>query len=183
MKKSYSKSNNKTNNKSNNAHNRLFLAAFAKVENYEDLKFVLNPLFKGKWVKEKNLHMTYKFLGDVYEPDFVIKKLKKLRYNKKQKVVFKKLKLFGKKVLSLRSSNKSIYKIHDQIQELLDVKYPNEKAFKPHITLMRVKNIRNKDYKAFFKVVESKGYINLSVCLVQSKLTPNGVKYKILREF
>lgn len=170
-------------NKIENERDRLFLAAFAKVENYEDLQFVLNPLFKGKWVKEKNLHMTYKFLGDVYEPDFVIKKLKKLRYKKKQKVVFRKLKLFGKKILSLRSSNKSIYKLHEQIQERLGVEYPNENNFKPHITLMRVKKIRNKDYKAFFKVVDAYGYINLSVCLVKSKFTPNGVKYKVIREF
>lgn len=162
---------------------RLFIASFAKIDNYRLIKQKLGPSFHGRWIPPENLHMTYKFLGDIYDPKIVIKKLKKLKYKKKQTVTFKKLKLFNKRILSLRSSNKTLYKIHDQIQELLGVEFPNEKVFKPHITIMRVKKIKNKEFKELFKTLNPKGSLEIKICLVQSKLTPNGVKYKIIREF
>lgn len=162
---------------------RLFIGVFARVEDYNSLKQKLGPSFHGRWVKPKNLHMTFKFLGDIYEPQTIIEKLEKLKYNKKQTVEFKKLKVFGKRILSLRSSNKTLYKIHDQIQQLLGVEFENEKSFKPHITLMRIKKIRNKEYKQLLKTIEVKGQLQIKVCLVQSKMTPKGVKYKTIREF
>ncbi len=162
---------------------RLFIASFAQIDNYRSLKQKLGSSFHGRWIAPENLHMTFKFLGDIYDPDIIIKKLKKLKYKKKQSVSFKKLKVFNKRILSLRSSNKTLYKIHDQIEELLGVEFPNEKSFKPHITIMRINKIKNKEYKEFFKTLNPKGSLEIKICLVQSKLTPEGVKYKILREF
>lgn len=162
---------------------RLFIASFARIDNYRNLKQKMGPSFHGRWIPPENLHMTFKFLGDIYDPDVIIEKLKKLKYKKKQTVSFKKLKVFNKRILSLRSSNKTLYKIHDQIEELLGVEFPNEKSFKPHITIMRIKKIKNKEYKELFKSLKPKGFLDIKICLVQSKLTPSGVRYKILREF
>ncbi|MEA3354019.1 MAG: RNA 2',3'-cyclic phosphodiesterase [Campylobacterota bacterium] len=162
---------------------RLFIAVFAQVEDYKGLKQKLGSSFCGKWVKPENLHMTFKFLGDVSDPKLVIDKLKKLNYNKKQIVKFQKLKVFNKRILSLRSSNKTLYKIHDQLEDLLGDDFQSEDNFKPHITLMRIKNIKNKEYKEFFKTFEVHGTVDLKMALVQSILNPEGVKYKVLREF
>lgn len=162
---------------------RLFVASFAKIEEYDSLKENLEPYFEGKWVKKKNLHTTFKFLGDIEDIDGVIEKLKDLHYPKKQIVYFKKLRVFHKKILSLRSSNKTLYKIHEHIEELLNGDFVMDPNFKPHITLMRIKKIKDKTYKEFFKQNEIKAEVQLKICLVESKLNPDGVKYKIVREF
>jgi len=162
---------------------RLFIAAFASIENYKMLKDELDPFFEGKWTKEKNLHMTFKFLGDVYNQEIVIDKLKKLNYPKKQTVVFQKLRVFHGNILCLRSSNKTLYKIQNQINDILVGDFVKDKKFKPHITLMRVKKIKNTKYKEKFDYLRFTANLNLKVCLVESVLNPDGVKYKIIREF
>lgn len=164
---------------------RIFLAAFATIDEYDELKEELEPYFEGKWVKKKNLHMTFKFLGDVYDINSVIEKLKPLHlhYPKKQTVYFKKLRVFHKKILSLRSSNKTLYKIQNQIEELLGKKFKKDENFKPHITLMRIKKIKDKSYKDAFEQNEISAKVDIRVCLLKSKLNPDGVKYKIIREF
>jgi 2'-5' RNA ligase len=164
---------------------RVFIAAFASIDEYGLLKEYLEPYFEGKWVKSKNLHMTFKFLGDIEVDNIksVIERLKKLKYPKKQTVYFKKLRVFHKKILSLRSSNKTLYKIQDQMDDLLGDMFIKEPEFKPHITLMRIKKIKDKSYKFMFKENNIKAKLNIKVCLVESKLNPDGVKYKILREF
>ncbi|MEA3288991.1 MAG: RNA 2',3'-cyclic phosphodiesterase [Campylobacterota bacterium] len=162
---------------------RLFIAAFAQVDDYKGLKQKLGSSFHGRWVRPENLHMTFKFLGDIDDPKTVIEKLKKLNYKKKQIVKFQRLKLFNKRILSLRSSNKTLYKIHDQLEDLLGNEFKREETFKPHISLMRVKKIKNKEYKEFFKTFEVHGTVELKIVLVQSRLDPEGVRYKILREF
>ncbi len=169
--------------KTTTSSHRLFIGAFASIDNYSLLKEELDPFFDGKWIEKKNLHMTFKFLGDVTNIEKIIEKLKKLHYVKKQTVVFKRFKLFHKNILSLRSSNKTLYKIEDQINELLGDKVLKEKNFKPHITLMRVKKIKDANYKEKFKILEFSAQLNLKVCLVESIMKPDGVKYKIIREF
>lgn len=162
---------------------RLFIASFAKFDDFETLKDVMVDKFEGKWVKKKNLHMTYKFLGEVEKVEPIIEKLEALKYDKKPKIKFKRLKLFKKKYLVLRSSNKSIYKIHSQIDELLKDEFETNPLFKPHITLMKIKKTNDKQYRDFFKTVDFEAKLDLTVCLVQSVLKPDGVKYKILRQF
>lgn len=162
---------------------RLFIAAFATMDSYDALKTELDPFFEGKWVKKKNIHMTFKFLGDIADLDNIVKKLKKLHYKKKQIVIFQKLRVFHKKILCLRSSNKTIYKIQNQIEELLGGQFAPDHKFKPHITLMRIKKIKDKSYKDKFDRLRFTADLDLKVCLVESKLNPDGVKYKIIREF
>lgn len=173
----------KTSEKKAPKSHRLFVASFASIENYSMLKEELNPFFDGAWVKQKNLHMTFKFLGDVTDVDPVITKLKKIHYKKKQTVVFQKLRVFRKDILSLRSSNKTLYKIHEQIDELFGAQVVKEKNFKPHITLMRIKKIKDDLYKKKFDRLRFSANLNLKVCLVESIMKPDGVKYKIIREF
>ena len=162
---------------------RLFIGVFVTIENYQSLKDELEPFFEGKWVKEKNIHMTIKFLGDVKDSNLVVEKLKNINYPKNQTVIFKRIKLFGKKILSLRSSNKTIYKLQNKIEEALEGDFNKEKNFKPHITLLRIKKIKDDTYKEKFKALDINGEIKLKFCLVKSELLDDGVKYKIVREF
>jgi len=162
---------------------RYFIGTFATIENYKSLKYEFGNTFKGKWVKEKDLHIALKFLGEVKNPDLVIEKLKKINYPKKQIIVFKRLKLFKKKILSLRSSNKTLYKLQNKIEESLQGDFQKEKNFKPHITIMRVKRIKDIEYKEKFKTLDTSAKIKLKMCLIESKLDKDGVRYKIVREF
>jgi len=173
----------KTSEKSTVKSHRLFVASFASIENYSMLKEELNPFFDGTWVKQKNLHMTFKFLGDVVDVEPIITKLKKIHYPKKQIVIFQKLRVFHKNILSLRSSNKTLYRIQNQIDELLDGQFIKQNNFKPHITLMRIKKIKDDTFKKKFDTFKFTANLDLKVCLVESILKPEGVKYKIIREF
>ena len=142
---------------------RLFLAAFAEIEEYNGLKEALDPYFEGKWVKKKNLHTTFKFLGDIDIDDIegIVGDLKNLHYPKKQSIYFKKLRVFHKKILSLRSSNKTLYKIQNRIEELLGKRFSKDPNFKPHITLMRIKKIKDKSYKDIFAQNEIKAKVDI----------------------
>ncbi len=173
----------KNSNKEISPSHRLFIASFASIKNYNLLKEELTPLFEGRFVEEENLHMTFKFLGNVTDVEKIIEKLKKLHYQKKQIVVFQKLKLFHKNILSLRSSNKTLYKIENQIDELLGEQFTKENHFKPHITLMRIKKIKDSDYKEKLEKFHFTANLDLKICLVESALKPEGVQYKVIREF
>ncbi len=162
---------------------RYFIGSFAKIENYESLKKEFEPIFEGRWIKEKNLHMTFKFLGELKDVETVVKKLKKINYPEKQIVIFQRFKVFGKKILNLRSSNKTIYKLHSSIEKCLEKEFIKDENFKPHITLMGIKKIKDKSYKDKLKTLEYEAQLELKVCLIKSIFTPNGVKYKIMREF
>ncbi|MCK5110322.1 MAG: RNA 2',3'-cyclic phosphodiesterase [Arcobacteraceae bacterium] len=162
---------------------RLFIGTFATLENYELLKYELEPFFEGRWVKEKNLHITFKFLGEVQDVNLIIEKLKNISYPKKQTIIFKRFRLLNKKTLVLRSSNKTLYKLQNIIEEYLQDDFKKEEDFKPHITLMRIKKIKDDSYKEKFKTLEASAIIKLKICLVQSELGVGGAKYKIIREF
>ncbi|MBD3841361.1 MAG: RNA 2',3'-cyclic phosphodiesterase [Campylobacterales bacterium] len=162
---------------------RLFIATFAQTKNFGELKKRLAILFNGKFVKRKNLHITYKFLADVEDPQQIIQLLDGIKYDKSVKIKFQKLKLFRKKFVILRSSNKTIYKIHDTIEQKLQGKFIRQKNFKPHITLMKIKSINDNDFKEKLKQLHFEAFVNFKICLVESYLVNSHVKYKILREF
>lgn len=133
--------------------------------------------------KREKLHMNFKYLGEVEDIEKVIKKLSKLNYNKKQVVTFRRLKVFGKKVLNFRSSNKTIYKIQNSIDSLLKKDFPKDQNFKPHITIMGINKIKDKNYKVKLKECSFEAKVELKISLIKSIPTQNGMKYKIIRTF
>ena len=55
--------------------NRLFLALQAKLNDYNSLQSDFRGAIKGRWVADKNLHMTICFFGDTYSIDELLKRL------------------------------------------------------------------------------------------------------------
>ncbi len=155
---------------------RLFIASSINFDNYMQLKNEFRELISGKWVDEKNLHLTHLFIGDD-EPN----KYKNIKLNiPKDKIVIDGLGKFGDKVLFLNVTNKSAKSINSQLQKILNKKID----YKPHITLCRIKNIKDKDtFKKLINSYKIHFEVEYKVYLYQSILTPKGPIYKKIYEY
>jgi 2'-5' RNA ligase len=147
------------------------------------------PEFKGKLTEKENLHLTLKFLGEAseYNVQKIKEKLREIEYNP-----------FEAEIDSLgffdnRKSNKYeqpfIVWLHikncDELQKQIDSKlerlFEKEKRFMSHLTIARVKNVKNK--KEFteklyeINIPKMKFYVN-SFSLKESILTAKGSIYK-----
>lgn len=105
------------------------------------------PKFIGNKIKQKNLHLTLKFLGNINEEqiELIKKKLSEIKF-KKFTCKINKLGVFSEKFIRIIWLN--IIGI-DNFQKIIDKKLSEigfEKGinFKGHITIARVKIIKNK---------------------------------------
>ena len=156
------------------------------------------PETKIKWVKKDNLHLTMKFLGDISSEQ-----------TEKLKIILKEITSRYSPFIIKLSSNIGIFPTYrmpriiwigikegaNQLQELYNYietmlykeGFPGEnKEFSSHITIGRVKFIKNKDN--FIQILKRIEISNLSqevksIELMGSKLTPNGPIYNITAEF
>lgn len=152
----------------------------------------LSKFVKAKWVEKKNLHMTLKFLGDIDENK--LKAMKKIL----SEIKFKKFNLHlegygifpNEKIINVvwvgLKPEKDIINLQKKIDEnLLDL-FSQDQKFLSHITLGRVKLVKNKDqFKEFLKEIRIEN-IKFSVedfKLYKSELTKDGPKYHLLEEF
>ena len=162
---------------------RLFLGSFAKIENLKSIKRDFKDCIDANWVKEKNIHLTYLFLGEVEKPNEIVEKLDNIFYEKKS-LNIRSLGLFFPKILYAKINDKRVFKLHQEICKRLDIK--PDKPFVPHITLARIKKIKIRQ-KLFDKINFYKdkkvGVMNLDLALIKSTLTSNGAKYEIIKEF
>ena len=113
---------------------RLFIATPVTLPIYGAIKQDLEKYIKGKWIKGWNLHLTHKFIGED-EP---------VKYKTKLKIENKKLKInaigmFGDKILYLKAD------IDDNINRKINEKFnlKNDKPFVPHITICRIKELKD----------------------------------------
>lgn len=166
---------------------RLFITTFAKVYNYKELQNDINNCFEGKWTSTQNLHLTFKFLGEIQNPKEIITALKNLKYPKNLKIEFDELKLFEgrKKVLYMTTTSKEILDIEKEISKRFSYLNIQSKEFIPHLTLLRIKKIINPNYQQVLKNYENKplGSTDLKVVLIKSTVTKDGPIYELLEEF
>ena len=163
---------------------RLFLGTFVTMYDYLGIKKDFSFL-EGKWVEKRNLHLTYHFIGEVATPLPIIKQLSTLAYEP-QTIPIKALGFFGSppKILYAKASSEQLYAIAKQIHQLLAIEDP--KPFIPHITLCRIKRVKN--FEKFIKKIRAYehkrlGVMELKVALIQSHLTPKGPVYKTIHTF
>ncbi len=163
---------------------RLFLGSFATLYDYLGIKNSFSFL-KGKWVEKRNIHLTYLFLGEVQTPVPIIKKLQNLKYEAKE-IPIEGVGFFGSppRILYAKANDEEIARLHHSITKLLQI--APDKPFLPHITLCRIKELKNFD--KFIKSVrkfEHKrvGTLHLQLHLIQSHLTPKGPIYKSIYTF
>ena len=153
---------------------RLFIATPVTLPIYGAIKEDLSKYIKGKWVEGWNLHLTHKFIGED-EPN---------KYETNLKIPNKKFKIngigmFGNKILYLKTDIDD--SINKEINEKFDLK--NDKPFVPHITLCRIKELKN-GYKEALKKWENINIeVPVEVYLYKSTLTKKGPIYEKIYKY
>ncbi|NPA11210.1 MAG: RNA 2',3'-cyclic phosphodiesterase [Epsilonproteobacteria bacterium] len=149
---------------------RLFIATPVNVPLFKAIKDDLSRYIDGKWVEGWNLHLTHKFIGED-DPE----KYKKELDFKRGKFKVKGMGTFGDRVLYLNAE------LDDEINRKINEKFglTNDKPFKPHITLCRIKNIKDPGFKDALKKWENLEFeVPLDVYLYKSTLTKKGPIYE-----
>ncbi len=154
---------------------RLFIATPVTLPIYGAIKKDLEKYIDGKWVEGWNLHLTHKFIGED-EPE---------KYQIPLEIPNEKIKIngigmFGNKILYLKAD------IGEEVNKEINEKFNliNDKPFKPHITLCRIKNIKD---KKFFDELKKWEDINIEVpfevYLYKSTLTKKGPIYEKIYKY
>ncbi|NPA11222.1 MAG: RNA 2',3'-cyclic phosphodiesterase [Epsilonproteobacteria bacterium] len=155
---------------------RLFIATPVNLPIYSVIKNDLSKYIDGKWVEGWNLHLTHKFIGEddpkKYEVNLDIPK---------EDIKIGKVSLLGERILYLEANSEHIDAINKQINEKFNLK--NDKPFKPHITLCRIKKM-DKDLKEALKKWENIDIkLPFDVYLYKSTLTKKGPIYEKIYKY
>ena len=154
---------------------RLFIATPVTLPIYGAIKNDLSKYIKGKWVEGWNLHLTHKFIGEDEPEKYETLKLEvpssKLKVNG--------IGMFGNKILYLKADIDD--SINKQINEKFNLK--NDKPFVPHITLCRIKDLKD-GYKEALKKWENINFeVPVEVYLYKSTLTKKGPVYEKIHKY
>ncbi|MBW2984911.1 RNA 2',3'-cyclic phosphodiesterase [Candidatus Woesearchaeota archaeon] len=171
---------------------RLFIALdFDDPVYFQDIQKQM-PSDTAKLTLTKTFHLTLKFLGEVHD-----NKVSELKERLKQ-VKFEPISAATDKIgvfpdenyirvvwVGLKDGNKVI-ELQQSIEKALEGLFPRDNRFHPHITLARVKFVKEK--AVFIKKIkdirlESKEFLINSFKLVKSTLTPEGPVYEDLASF
>ena len=154
---------------------RLFIATPVNIPIYEIIKKTLGKYIDGKWVEGWNLHITHKFIGEDDPKKYEVK-----IDIPDEPIKIKGTGLFNNKILYLKADVKDL--INRQINEKFNLK--NDKPFRAHVTLCRIKNIKDKQ---FFEVLKNFEHISFEipfeVYLYKSTLTKKGPVYEKIHKY
>ncbi|RLE45068.1 RNA 2',3'-cyclic phosphodiesterase [Candidatus Woesearchaeota archaeon] len=172
---------------------RLFIAIDLPehVKDYLELvKREFSRYFLAKWVRRENIHLTVKFLGEVKDElvDELINRLNRIKI-KPFKLCIDSLGVFPSERFA-----RVLWAGFDASSELIDLRrqidselpFGDEKEFKAHATIARIKKI--KDKKGFVEKlrkfeIERLCFEVKCFVLYKSTLTPEGPIYEVVKEF
>ena len=151
-----------------------------------------NKYAKIKWVAKKNLHLTLKFLGETEEEELRMVKDALRRINiKKFKVEMGKIGWFPSderiNVIWIDlEPKKEIMDLHGETELKLAGSIEKDKRFEVHLTLGRVKLV--KDKKKLIDAINTTtikwdSFLVHEFCLVKSELSKDGPKYTVLERY
>lgn len=170
---------------------RLFIACEASEDVSEELQALQKQLPDASMTFPKHFHLTFKFLGDVSEEK--AEKVKELLANikfDKFELCLKPLEVFApdnvRVVWAGLHPEEPLIALQQQVDEALRDLFPKEDRFKPHLTIARVKSL--KDRNAFIEHIKNLKVKELCFTidkffLIESKLTPEGPEYTVLRTY
>jgi 2'-5' RNA ligase len=175
---------------------RLFIAIEVSEEIKEELTKIQsgieNDLVKAKWVNQNQMHLTLKFLGEVNEErvEIIKEKLSEIK-TKPFFVVLDKIGFFPSEDyirvvwIGLKPINK-IVELQKKIDESLKELFPLDKRFHPHITIARVRFVKEK--KEFIEninkiEIKKKEFQINKFKLVKSTLTREGPTYEDIEAY
>ncbi len=173
---------------------RLFIAVELPKEIKDELykfQLKLKPFVKAVFVHKKNLHLTLKFLGDVKEDEVEeIKenlekiKIKKFKASLNGTGIFPNEKFIKIIWISLKPENK-VMELQKKVDEEMLGFFDKESRFSSHLTLARVKNVKDKkELLATLKSSELKGEFEIKeFSLIKSELSKDGPRYEIVETY
>ncbi len=139
----------------------------------------------ANFVAQKNLHITLKFLGEIKDVDKIKAKCSEIK-GKKFKVILKGVSAFPSQNY-VRVLWAGIEKGAEELKELnkkLEILGKDKREFSNHLTIARVKAVKDKDaLRKFFTDKEFGEFEVNEFKLVKSTLTPRGPVYKELQTF
>lgn len=172
---------------------RLFIAIDLSEEVKKELIRIQGKLPEAiiRLVKPEHMHLTLKFLGNVSpaKTKIIEQELQKI-YLKPFKANLSQMGYFSEEFIRVAwvgiEPKKEIVKLQKDIDESLQQQFPKDKKFSPHVTIARVKKIRNrekfieelKNIKVNKKEFEIKNFK-----LKRSTLTPEGPIHKDITLF
>jgi len=154
---------------------RLFIATPINFPLYSLIKSAFSKYIEGKWVEGWNLHLTHKFIGEDNPEKY---KINLTIPNEEIKI--KRLNTFGSKILYLEAE------VSDRVNKEINKKFNliNDKPFKPHITLCRIKKIKDKKFFEELKKWDNLEITyHLEVYLYKSTLTKKGPIYEKIYKY
>jgi len=169
---------------------RLFIGFFLPEEIKKEILYIQKqiPLFKGKLIEQDNLHLTLKFLGEISEDELnEIKNILKRIHFRRIDCAIDTLGFFSENfVRIIWIYLKNSEDLQKEVDESLKDLFKTENRFMSHLTIARIKSV--KDKKEFIDGLKniSLEKINFSVneiCLIQSELKSEGPEYKILERY
>lgn len=176
--------------------NRLFAALRLPeviIEDIVRMRDSVNPEEPGhlKWEDSSKMHLTLKFLGDTSEENTqeVIKILGKIasRY-KKIFLEYDRFGFFMPRIFwfGLRAENALFELVNDINNDLELLGFEREnRNFKPHITLLRIKRNPSEEFVNAFRnfSVPARKFYASEIALVRSELLPGGSVYSEIERF
>ncbi len=147
------------------------------------------PGFEGGRTDPENLHLTLKFLGEINEEKIgeVKNKLKKVKFKKFDTEVDD-VGVFSPKFVKIVWVHlKNCNRLQKLIDEGLKDLFPREERFMSHVTIARVKYLKNKNYflgeMDKIKIPPGLKFKVNNFELKKSTLTPDGPIYETLERY
>ncbi|MBI3622916.1 RNA 2',3'-cyclic phosphodiesterase [Candidatus Pacearchaeota archaeon] len=170
---------------------RAFISLKLSDEAIEEIKQVQtklanSELFEGKVTEEENLHLTLKFLGEIDDNVEEVKRNLRNVKVKKFKVKLDDIGVFSKDFIRIIWVKlEGVDELQKQIDESLENIFEKEKRYMGHLTIARVKSL--KDKKKFFELLDriKVKEIEFEVdrfYLMKSELSPKGPSYSVIEE-
>ncbi len=157
---------------------RLFIATPVTIPFYKSLIDAISPFLEANFTKGFSLHLTHHFIGEANPKDY--------EFNLQvpnEKITIQGFGFFGEKILYMRASSPNIDAIYYQLKQKGFIK--DKKPFVAHITIARIKKIKDKAklVKALQQFEDKSINVPFLVFLYNSTLTPNGPIYKKIYQY
>mgnify|MGYP000988641801 CR=1 FL=1 len=174
---------------------RIFIGSKININNdiYDEIVRDFDGIVNGKWVEPYNLHITYKFIGDIEEnlipiiKGLLVEELKKYKVSLRLEGIgfFPRLSYAKILYIGLNEKNNLLLKYNKIIEnKLSEIGIPrSNKKFQSHITLCRIKSFESTPLQEIADLYKDKHFQlieSLEINIFESKLTKSGPIYSIL---
>ena len=174
---------------------RTFIALELSKEAIDEIKRIQELirkkiLFIGKFTEPENLHLTLKFLGEIDEKKVgeVKKRLREIDFGNFEAELAD-IGVFSKKFIKIvwiKLNGKKVFDLQREIDDKLKDLFEPEQRFMSHITIARVKNVKDrKELIEYLKNMKGRR-VKFNVdgfFLKKSELFPEGPVYEVIENY